>query len=123
MALLLPEPDDGGLPVLKPLELPELPELGLLELLEAGLPGGPEMPDPDPTPAVCRAEPGRTSVKAPVAAIPPTPAIAVSVRTIDRPRSLAATALATLLRFMAIPPKQLADSSGTADNRTVPPPA
>ena len=62
-------------------------------------------------------------MKAPVAAIPPTPTMAVSLRTTDWPRSLAATALATLLRFMAIPPKRLADSSGTADNRTVPPPA
>ena len=107
--LLLPEPDDGGLPALKP---PELPELELLELPElpevleppevpAGLPwwllGTPETPDPEPVPAVCWAEPGRTSAKAPVAATPPTPAMAVSDRTTDRPRSLAATALATLL--------------------------
>jgi len=34
VALLLPEPDDGGLPVLKPLEPPELPEVELLELPE-----------------------------------------------------------------------------------------
>jgi hypothetical protein len=40
VALLLPEPDDGGLPVLKPLELPELE---LLELPE--LPGDPEPPE------------------------------------------------------------------------------
>jgi hypothetical protein len=123
VALLLPEPDDGGLPALKPLELPELPELELLGLLElreaeepaeapldllAGLPwwlldppDEREIPALEPT--ACRAEPGRTSVITPAAAIPPTPATAVSDRTTDRPRSLAATALATLLRFMTTP--------------------
>jgi hypothetical protein len=111
VALLLPEPDDGGLPVLKPLEPPELlelPELEPLEVLELceglgalgvsapdllaglarrvpGTPDGREIPDPEPTSAACRDEPGRTSVIAPAAAIPPTPAKAVSARTIDRP--------------------------------------
>ena len=109
MALLLPEPDDGALPVLNPLELPELPEdVEPAEALGLGSPAGlPEwLPDPpcgretpeeEPTPAVCRAEPGRTSATAPLAAIPLTPTTAVSDRTTDRPRSLAATALATLL--------------------------
>lgn len=122
VALLFPEPDAGGLPVLKPPELLELGPLGLLELRGAleptevpalGLaarpsgwkPAGRETPAPEPSPAACPAEPGRTSAKAPVAAIPPAPAMAVSRRTIDRPRSLAATALATLLRFMTHSPK------------------
>jgi hypothetical protein len=123
VALLLPEPDDGGLPVLKPPELPELPELELLELPElpevleppevpalelpaeppCWLLGTPETPDPEPVPAVWWAEPGRTNATAPAAAIPLIPTMAVSDRTADRPRSLAATALATLLRFMATP--------------------
>jgi len=34
VALLLPEPDDGALPVLKPLELPELAGLEVLEPAE-----------------------------------------------------------------------------------------
>jgi len=45
VALLLPEPDVGALPVLKPLELPELPELELPELLE--LPEPAEVPTLD----------------------------------------------------------------------------
>jgi len=111
VALLLPEPDDGGLPVLKPPELPELELSELPEVLEPpdvpalDLPAGlawwlldpPETPDPETTSAACLAEPGRTSATAPVAAIPPTPTMAVNRRTNDRPRSLTATALATLL--------------------------
>jgi hypothetical protein len=105
VALPFPEPDAGGLPVLNPPELLELGPLGLLELLgawepaevpaldlparpsgwTAGTPGGREMPAPESTPTACPAEPGRTSAKAPVAAIPPTPAMAVSRRTVDRP--------------------------------------
>jgi hypothetical protein len=50
VALLLPEPDDGGLPVLKPLEPPELPELELLGLL--GLPELPEVLEPAEVPAL-----------------------------------------------------------------------
>jgi hypothetical protein len=144
VALLLPEPDDGGLPELKPLELPELevPELPeLLELPEvpevleppevpaldfpAGLPwwllGTPETPDSEPVPAVCWAEPGRTNATAPAAAIPLTPMMAVSDRTADRPRSLAATALATLLRFIATPRNSWRIPPGQRTNRMIPP--
>jgi hypothetical protein len=46
-------------------------------------------------------EPGRTSATAPAAATPARPEAAVRDRTFDRPRSLAAAALAIVLRFMA----------------------
>lgn len=138
---MLPEPDVGGLPVLKLLELPELELPGVLELGEGwealgvltldlparlarwvlGTAGGRELPDPEPMSAACPAAPGRKSVITPVAAIPPAPVMAVTERTMDRPRFLTATALAILLRFMATSPRQLADSSGAAGGRRAQP--
>ena len=115
VALLLPDPADGELPVLKPPVLPVLvlvlPVLLVLELPAAGvavepadvLPDVPDWLVPVLAPAACRADPGRSTAMTPAAAIPPVPAMAVSERTTDRPRSLAARALATLLRFMTIP--------------------
>lgn len=118
VALLLPELDDGELPLLKPLLLElleeELFELELLELFEELLEELFEFEVPellvelvelDPeVPEVLVAawcvEPGRTSATAPAAATPAKPVAAVSDRTFDRPRSLSATALTILLRFM-----------------------
>jgi len=97
VALLLPEPDDGALPVLKPLELPELLEWLLDPSVEL------DAPDPELTSAACRAAPGRTNMTAPAAATPLTPTAAVSDRTTDLPRSLATTARETLLRFIVTP--------------------
>ncbi|HEX4833940.1 MAG TPA: hypothetical protein VH478_22935 [Trebonia sp.] len=117
VALLAPEPADGALPVLKPLEapglelLPESPGLlvppvlpGLLAAGEAaGLAGvlalgvllaWPAAPLPEPSPAAAWADPGRTSATAALAAIPPAPARAVSDRTADRPRRRTAAARA-----------------------------
>jgi len=93
VALLLPEPDTGGLPALSPLEPAELLGLGLLD--------EPDEPGTVVTVLAWLAEPGSRNAITPAAATPAAPAAAVRDRTIERPRSLAATALASLSRFMA----------------------
>jgi hypothetical protein len=109
VALLLPEPGDGGLPALKPLE-----PFGLVELAELLEPA--ELPELGPpvsgvlVPAWWVA-PGSRNAITPVAANPATPATAVRDRTIDWPRSLAATALAILLWFMATSSAGLIDET------------
>lgn len=99
VALLLPELDDGVLPVLNPLLLDEL----LDELLEGEAEGvGEILPSvPEVLVAVWCVAPGRTKATAPAAATPARPEAAVSDRTLDRPRSRAAAAPAISLRFMA----------------------
>lgn len=100
VALLLPELDDGELPVLNPLEL-------FVELLvpvdaDGDGDGLEELFLPELLVVVWCVAPGRTKATAPAAATPATPEAAVSERTLDRPRSLAAAAPAISLRFMAI---------------------
>jgi len=100
VALLLPELDDGELPVLKPLELFVAP-LVPVDADGDGDGDGLELLLPEVLVVVWCVAPGRTKATAPAAATPARPEAAVSDRTFDRPRSLAAAAAAISLRFMA----------------------
>jgi hypothetical protein len=125
VATLLPELDDGAEPELSPLELEsELlllvePEVELLSPDVELLVPEPDLlaPVPDllvevePCSDVLCVDPGSTRTIAPTAATLATPTAVVVERTLDAPRSLAATARAILSRFMSPSSAQLLEAS------------
>jgi hypothetical protein len=100
VALLVPEPAAGGLPGLNSAEpVDPVEPADPVEPLDG--PGDTDEPGTGVTVLAWLAAPGSRIEITPATAIPATAAAAVRDRTMERPRSLAATALANLSRFMA----------------------